>query len=598
MSNFGTGSQIGPAGELTVSEEAIVTLFDGLSTTDGNFIVGDGITWLVESGSTARASLSLVIGTDVQAFNQTLQDIASGATTVGSGDVVGPSSSVNNAIVRFDGTTGKTIQDYTSGAPTISDTGNVIIGQALGVTGTITGPSGTWDSGGMDIATSDSYAVAGTDVLTATTLGSGVVNSSLDSVDALNSGSITSGFGNINNGSSTLDTGALNATTMNASDLVSLTDITATTARTTFDMVTFDGDTLTTGNLIVGTNVISGSALLNRSAGNNLVDIDLSRTETRTGGTTADDFDVVSISRTAVMNGSGGTMTAAGSVLKLEHISTQSLGTLTDSTNVLEIVQDSGSTGAAIQVTLGIINVDDTTASTSGTTGSIHTDGGLGVTLDLFVAGSINVVGDVAANDLAAIGHTTVDGLILIGQGSTNDVSIRNDTDAVVLRIPTGTSTMVFGVDNTVSSFILTEKASIALDPAGGADGDYSGITFTATGGVTVAFGEMVYLVAGDSQWDLTDADAVATGGTVAIAMAVSTSTAGNPITLMTHGIVRADAVFPALTIGAPVYLSTTPGAITLTAPSGTDDVIRIIGYAITADEILLTISPDHLTAV
>lgn len=41
----------------------------------------------------------------------------------GSGDVTGPSSSVDNAIARFDGTTGKIIQDYTSNAPTISDSG-------------------------------------------------------------------------------------------------------------------------------------------------------------------------------------------------------------------------------------------------------------------------------------------------------------------------------------------------------------------------------------------------------------------------------------------------------------------------------------------
>lgn len=36
---------------------------------------------------------------------------------------------------------------------------------AVAISGTITGPSGTWDSGGMDIAASDSYAVAGTDIL-------------------------------------------------------------------------------------------------------------------------------------------------------------------------------------------------------------------------------------------------------------------------------------------------------------------------------------------------------------------------------------------------------------------------------------------------
>ena len=49
----------------------------------------------------------------------------------------------------------------------------------------------------------------GTQVLSSTTLGSTVVNSSLTTVGALDSGSITSGFGNINNGSSTITTSGL-----------------------------------------------------------------------------------------------------------------------------------------------------------------------------------------------------------------------------------------------------------------------------------------------------------------------------------------------------------------------------------------------------
>lgn len=51
------------------------------------------------------------------------------------GDVVGPVSSVNNAIVRFDGTTGKIIQDYTSGAPTISDTGLLLMSSDIDLGG-------------------------------------------------------------------------------------------------------------------------------------------------------------------------------------------------------------------------------------------------------------------------------------------------------------------------------------------------------------------------------------------------------------------------------------------------------------------------------
>jgi hypothetical protein len=54
-----------------------------LAKTDGNIIVGDGSNWVAESGSTARASLGVTIGSQVQAWDQQLDDISGLAVTDG-----------------------------------------------------------------------------------------------------------------------------------------------------------------------------------------------------------------------------------------------------------------------------------------------------------------------------------------------------------------------------------------------------------------------------------------------------------------------------------------------------------------------------------
>jgi len=52
-----------------------------LAVTDGNVIVGDGTNWVAESGATARTSLGVAIGSNVQAWDANLDQIAALAVT-------------------------------------------------------------------------------------------------------------------------------------------------------------------------------------------------------------------------------------------------------------------------------------------------------------------------------------------------------------------------------------------------------------------------------------------------------------------------------------------------------------------------------------
>lgn len=143
-------------------------------------------------------------------------------------------------------------------------------------------------------------------------------------------------------------------------------------------------------------------------------------------------------------------------------------------------------------------------------------------------------------------------------------------------------------------SAALPENVGIFFDEVLSADGKYSGFcTSNFLAGATLAFGDLVYLASADSRWELVDANAEATAKGILGICVLAAAGDGSATTVLLLGKVRADTAFPALTIGAPVFAGTTAGDVQTTAPSGAADIIRIVGFGITADELLFNPSPD-----
>jgi len=174
---------------------------------------------------------------------------------------------------------------------------------------------------------------------------------------------------------------------------------------------------------------------------------------------------------------------------------------------------------------------------------------------NLISTGTVEPAGDTAAGDNAAIGYTSVEGLILTGQGSTNDVTIKNDADADVIEIPTGT-TDVTVVGKFTGGKIVLAATDTDTSNTGSVTIDFSAhqnFVLTLTGNVTLAnpsteavgqAGVFVFVQDGTGSRTLslgTDYESPASGG-------ITLSTAANAIDVVPYFVKASGSI----QLGAP----------------------------------------------
>ena len=110
--------------------------------------------------------------------------------------------------------------------------------------------------------------------------------------------------------------------------------------------------------------------------------------------------------------------------------------------------------------------------------------------------------------------------------------------------------------------------------------GNYNGGDVVYFGGTTSMTAGAIYHYKSDGTWELADADAVATSdGLLAVALGAASDTNG----MLLRGMVSLDHDPGA--VGDVLFLHTTAGECNATAPSGSADIVRVIGYQIDADD-------------
>jgi len=266
---------------------------------------------------------------------------------------------------------------------------------------------------------------------------------------------------------------------------------------------------------------------------------------------------------------------------------TAATGDLQPKTNT-NLAYNSNTGALAITGALAVDNISTNGNTITATTGALNLTpaGGSAIVLD----GTINVdagvvTGATSITSTAFVGALTgnADTATALETARTIGGVSFDGTANIIPNIVTDTTPQLGGVLD-CNGKNQTDVQELRIDATPDADHTATGLTTnTIAAGATIAIGELCYLGSG-GKWLLTDADAEATA-TGMLGISVEAQTDTNPmITALAGSFVRDDTY--AWTVGAELYVGTTPGAIVETAPSGSADIVRVIGYAVSADVI------------
>ncbi len=200
-------------------------------------------------------------------------------------------------------------------------------------------------------------------------------------------------------------------------------------------------------------------------------------------------------------------------------------------------------------------------------------------------------------NEYVSFAHDQTDGVIGVGTGN-----IIASTTAFVgsTNGSTNNATDLGQYGKAWKDIFVSSTAFIGetrLDGKPNTDHTAEGTTTNdIAAGESITVMDLVYLKSSDGEWWKTDADVAATASGM-LSISLETKTNGNAMKVALPGSFVRDDTW-AWAIGDILYIdqSDGEGKVTSTAPIQTDNVVRVVGYAVTADIIYFNPESGYIT--